>query len=469
MKKLIMTLVVLYKNAFSVVTSRRRLRDTIRLPLYDNAASMIANSAVGAILNFVYWTVVARFYPAEAVGLSSALFSAVSIIGFIATLGLGYGLIRFLPGAGANRAAMVNSCFTISCIGASVIAGIFLIGLSFWSPALLFVRESAIFIVAFIGATIMVTLHALLDPLLASFRKAKLSTVMTAIQGVFRITLVILMASSFTVFGIFAAWGVAVTAAVILGILLFLPRLMPGYRPLPGLSRQVTSEMVRFSFTSFANTGLWQSTSWLLPLMVVNLIGGEANAYFFIAWGISALLAVIPMSIATSLFVEGSHQDKFLGRDVKRALKLILVLLLPALALMLVIGDKLLLLFGREYSIQGTKVLWVTAMASLPVTVNAIYVAIAQVKKHYRNIIVVAVAIAAGTFILSYVLIPSLGTLGVAIAWLASQSLVALAVLPAFLRALKPEPEKDIRAQILPDEIGIEGPGRSQANLSDRR
>ena len=84
----------------------------------------------------------------------------------------------------------------------------------------------------------------------------------------------------------------------------------------------------------------------VLPIIVVNLLGAEQNAYFYIAWTIATALSAIPIGIALSLFAEGSHfKDKLRGNTVK-ALKFTFLLLIPAVILLVLVGKWLLLAFG---------------------------------------------------------------------------------------------------------------------------
>jgi O-antigen/teichoic acid export membrane protein len=104
---------------------------------------------------------------------------------------------------------------------------------------------------------------------------------------------------------------------------------------------------------------------------------------------------------------------------------------------MLVVGDKLLLIFGRDYSQETTGVLRVVATSAIPVAVNATYLGIAQVQHRLKPLVLVPAAIAVGTLVLGYALARPLGILGPAVAWLALQSAVALAVLPSILKMLR--------------------------------
>jgi O-antigen/teichoic acid export membrane protein len=440
MKAILKKLLLPFNEAWHIAISRQRRREVLHAPLYANSVYLMANSAATSALGFVFWILVARFYPAEALGLGSALISAAGLLAFVATLGLGMGLIRFLPGSGAAGSSLINSSFTLTSLAAVVVAVIFVAGLPLWSPALGFVRQNPIFIVAFVAFIVASTLFNLLTQVLVALRKAQFAFIQGLLQGLIKMGLVIGIASTFQVFGIFTAWGLATIVAVSFGIFLFLPRLQPGYRLVPAMSRQVSNDMLHFSFANYASTGLWSLPTLLLPIIVVNVMGSETNAYFYVSWAMASLLFTIPLSTSTSLFAEGSHREDMLIRDVRRSLKLIIILLLPAIVIMLAVGDKLLLIFGREYSTEGTKLLWILAPSAIPVSINLVYLGIVRVKKKLKDIILVAAAAAVGTLGLSYILIPHVGILGPGVSWLAAHTVVALVVTPRLIRSLRATP-----------------------------
>jgi O-antigen/teichoic acid export membrane protein len=107
------------------------------------------NTAVMALCGFFFWMVVARYYAESEVGFSSAIISAISLLAMISLVGLNTSLIRFLPHTDKPQELM-NSCYTLSSLISVVVAAIFIAGLSFWSPALVFIKQNVIFIAAFI-------------------------------------------------------------------------------------------------------------------------------------------------------------------------------------------------------------------------------------------------------------------------------------------------------------------------------
>ena len=111
-------------------------------PLHKNAIYLMMNHLVTSGLGFIFWMIVARYYPPEEVGLASVIISSMLLIAILGNLGFGIGLIRFLPNAKIKDAnEMINSCFTISGIFTSVLILIFLLGLNIWSPGLVFLRN----------------------------------------------------------------------------------------------------------------------------------------------------------------------------------------------------------------------------------------------------------------------------------------------------------------------------------------
>jgi len=423
------------KRCFKLVVTKlavyyQKLNQALRSPLHANSIYLMLNSAVSAISGLIFWVAATRLYPAENVGLGSALISAATLLAFATSLGLGYGLIRFLPHAGEKRRDLINSAFSLIGL-ASLIAGIvFIIGLPLWSPAFLVMRSNLLFGTAFIVAIVAWGLYSIMTNIFAGFRRAEFALANGVIYNLLRVAGVITLALTWEATGIFASWEVATLITLVISIFWFLPRVLPGYRPGITIQKQTTRQIARFSFANYIANGLWHAPQLILPVMVINTLGATSNAYFYIAWTMANTLLAIPLATSTSLFAEGAHQIAHISRDFTRSLKLTAVLLLPAIAIILVIGEQLLLLFGSEYSASGTGLLWLIVPATLPASLNLLYLGTARVLKRLKDIVLVTMLIAVGTLGLSCLLLPRLGTPGAGIAWLVSQTLVALMLLP---------------------------------------
>lgn len=437
MKLLDSSLSKLVADIIKIATSRKRLWQLFHVPLYSNAFYLMLHSGTNAILGFFFWVIVARLYTVEDVGLGSALISAALLLSFIGSLGLGYGLIRFLPNAGDRSPALINSALTLATLVSVAIAVVFLAGLSWWSPVLRFVRDNVFYSLSFVAFVSASTLTIILRQTFIAFRRAGFALACGLIASLGKLAAAVALAAVLGVFGIFASWGLAVVVAIGVGLVLFLPRAYHGYRPQLSFSRHTTSGMVRFSFANFIGDGLWSIPSWLLPLIVVNLLTAQANAYFYISWAMGGLLFGIPLAASFSLLAEGSHQQKQLGQDLMRSFKFVVVLLPPAIAVIFLVGDKLLLVFGKEYSEAGVQLLWILALSAVPVGVNFLYLTVARVQGKLKDIIIVSGCVALSTVALSFFLLPVLDIIGAGIAWLVSHTALALTLVPRLRKVVK--------------------------------
>lgn len=427
----------IFVDTIGILTSKKGLKSLYGVSLYRNAVYLMLSQLATALSGFIFWILAARLYKPEEVGLASAAISAINLLALLSSLGLGYGLIRFILSPGEKSRALVNSTFTLSSLASLVLSLIFLAGLNLWSPSLDFIRQNPIFLAAFVLFSIGMALSLAINSTFVARRRASFSFAQSLISSLTKLVLVVIMARFFTVFGIFASQGLGIVIAIIVTVFLFLPRVEPNYSPTPLFRKGAVNEIVRFSFGNYIADLLWAAPSLILPIMVLNLIGAEYNAYFYIAWTIGAALSTIGMSTAVSLFAEGSYDETRLKQNIHQGIKLVLLLLIPAIILILLIGDKLLLLFGQVYSERATQLLWIVALASLPMSLNRIYFGVERVRKKIKNIILIAGFIAITTLVLSYLLLPWLGILGVGIAWISSQGIAFLIILVRYYRLSK--------------------------------
>jgi len=417
-------------EAIDTLFSRHKLKRVVSTPLYRNAFYLMLNTAIMALLGFFFWMVVARFYTEAEVGYSSAIISAISLIAIISLAGLNTSLIRFLPQA-ARPQKLINSCCTLSALISLVVAAIFIAGLSFWSPALIFIKQNAVFIAAFIIFALLWTLSSLVDSTFIARRRAGFVLSKNSIYSVLKIPLPILFVLFFRTFGIVASWGIAITIALAVSLFLFLPRVQDSYKPVPTVNLSLFKDMWRYSAGNYLSNLLSASPRLILPLIVVNLLGAEQNAYFYIAWMIATLLFAIPAAVAQSLFAEGSHFENKLRENVIKSLKFTSLLLIPAVIILILVGKWLLLAFGQSYSLNALRLLWILSLSSLPFAINHIYSGILRVKSRLNELMAIWGFIALSVLVVSYLIMPAAGIVGIGYAWLGAQTVVAIYVLAA--------------------------------------
>ncbi|MCK4444198.1 MAG: oligosaccharide flippase family protein [Thermoplasmata archaeon] len=399
----------------------------LKTPLYKNAIYLTMNVIIASGLGFLFWMVVARYYPPYQVGLAATIIPVMGLIGMLSGFGFGDGLVRFLPSSGKNSGSMINSCFTLASLAAILFSFVFLIGMDIWSPTLLFVRENWMFFLSFVLFSIVFALHPMMNQIFVARRNVKFVLASTSIGGL-KILLLVVFASFFGAFGIFASWSAAMLIAVVVGILIFIPIVNPGYTPFLTVNRRVVNRILHFSAGNYVAGVFGVLPMALPPLLVLHLLGAEDVAYYRIAFTIAGLLFAVAYGIAPSLFAEGSHCEEELGKNVRKALRFVFAMLIPGIIVTIFFGKHILLLFGSEYSSEGLILLEIFALSSILVALNRIFITTRRVLKRLKPIVAVAAFNAFAIIGMGYVLLLSVGLVGIAIAWTLSQGIVTAGI-----------------------------------------
>lgn len=104
-------------------------------------------------------------------------------------------------------------------------------------------------------------------------------------------------------------------------------------------------------------------------------------------------------------------------------------LLLPVTLGVVVMAPWLLRLFGKEYSSEATLLLRYLSLSALPAVITSIYVSVARVQRRVVAVFVVQSLLCGITLLLSWFLLERIGITAIGVAWLISQSVVAIALL----------------------------------------
>jgi len=405
-----------------------QLKHQIRNPLYRNSLFLMVNTAVSTGMGFIFWMVVARYYTEYEVGIAAAIIAAIGMLSLISSLGLDVALIRFLAKA-KEPVKMINSCFTISGILALAVTGIFLAGLDLWSPATSFVRDNTRFLLAFVLFTICWPLSGLMTSVFIAKRRAEFVLVKSTIFSLLKIPLPILLVLFFHAFGIVGSWGLAAVVAFMISLFFFLPRVQESYRPVPKLDLSIIKGIWKYSAGNYFVSIFSAAPYFLLPIIIVNLMSAEQNAYFYVAWMMAGLIQAIPLAVSASLFAEGSHSEEALVANARRSFRFIILLLVPAIILLVALGKWLLLLFGENYSSNALTLLWILGFSGLFTAVNDVYYSILRVRGRIRELFVIRALISIAVLVSSSLIAPKIGIVGIGYAWISAQALASVYVL----------------------------------------
>lgn len=420
-----------------------RFREIMFTSLYNNAFYLMLNSASTAILGFIFWKVMADAFSPSIVGIGSALLSAAGLVSNMASLGLGNGLMRFVPEAGNRASKFVNGVFLVSSIIALLVSLVYIAGTSVWSPSLHFLAQRYLLGFCFMAVTALITVSNLCDYSFIAQRLARYTFLKNLIVSLAKIPLPILVFSALGGYGIFLGCGVAVVMAVIVSFVLFLPRAYPRSAFDGGVDFYLAYRALPFSLGNYLASLFNQAIGSVLPLIVLNIKGAESNAYFYMAWMMASVIAIIPNGVATSLFAECSHYPDKLNHYLKRSLLVSLALLVPAVGVLWVLAPWLLGFFGQAYAANGTETLRWLLLSNFPQAINSFYRDVNRVKKRMSYIVYQAFAMSSLTLGLGYLLLQEKGLAGIGIGYTLANLTVALVVAVPLWRTMRKDPQDE--------------------------
>ena len=161
--------------------------------------------------------------------------------------------------------------------------------------------------------------------------------------------------------------------------------------------------------------------------MVLNVLGAEETAHYYIAFAITSLLFMIPSALSTSLFVEGSHGEG-LKKGTLKALRAIFLLMIPAAFILYFGGEWLLGLIGKDYAASVLELLRILVISSFFMAVSSIFMTIKKVQKDVLGLILLSGLIFGLLIGLGYVFMLAYGVTGIGYAYVAGYGAGALAV-----------------------------------------
>ena len=390
--------------------------------LYKNSVYLMLSTLIMSIFGFFFWMINARLFTAEQVGLATTIISVMGIITSFSLVGLNAGLIRFLPKS-ERKNKKINTCFSFVGIITVIITTIFLLLLSVISPKLLFIKENLILSLIFIVFMVFASLSSLIDSVFIAFRSAKFVLIKNTIFSALKLILPFLLVS-LGAYGIFSSWMLALIIGFIVSFIILIFKF--NYKPKFVFHESIIKRMGSFSFGNYIAGFIGGLPALLLPLIIINKLNTETVAYYYMAMMIAVLLFTIPQATSNSLFAEGSYNEEKIKEHTKKAIKIIALLLIPAIIFTFILGKYVLLFFGKSYSQEGYMFLNLLAFSGIFVSVNAVFSALFRVKKMIKELIVRSVVGSFMILVLSYVFIMmGLGLLGIGYSWLIGNAIIS--------------------------------------------
>lgn len=390
--------------------------------LLKNSAYLIISSLVTSIIGFLFWIVVARYYTPDDVGITSALFSGISLISMIGSIGLSRALIFYLPRY-KNTDKIISSCLVTGIISSIIFSIIFILGLKMWSPGLTLTLNSLENILIFVVITMAISVSGLIS---AMFIAGRRSSFHMAKETTYHLTKMIvpILFVGFGAMGIIISMGIGLTLSLTIGFIL----LFKAWKYLPKLTLDpIIKKMASFSAGNYFADIFYNLPRLIFPIMILNMISTKSAGYFYIAIMMAGLLYGISQSISSSLLVESSDKDKF-WNNVNKAVKFNIIILIPGILLFIIFGKFVLSIFNPSYAENATMTMIILTLASIPLSLINIFNTVRNAQNRVLSMIKMNIIVAGIAIILSIPLINVMNIEGVAISYLIANTIGALIV-----------------------------------------
>jgi O-antigen/teichoic acid export membrane protein len=394
----------------------------------------LSNASMG-VLGFLFWIVAARLFPPDEVGLATTLVSAAVLIAYASLLGFNNTFIRYLP-TSTQRDDEINTGLLLVFAGAIAIGGIYVAVVPAFVPEMGFLHAhpleaAAIVVFVAFGAVNLVT-----DAVFVALRAARYNLLVDGLlQGTIKLAAPVLLVG-LGAFGLFAAVGLACTAAVTASVLLLIVRF--AYRPRLRISRTVLRRVIRFGAANYLAELFTMLPVVALPLIVVRGRGAAEAGYFYLAMSVANMLFTASIAVGTSLFAEGSHDDGALRKLARRGARLQMCAVAPAVIMMLA-SHWILAVFGRSYVNHATMPLLVLLGAAPIVAWKHLTAALLRVRRQLRALVTANAIVGIAPVVLAAAWVHH-GIVWVAWAWMAGNTMSAVVATAALVRRPWEEP-----------------------------
>ena len=397
---------------------RREVSGTLRTVVI-NAGSLVSSTALTAFLGAVFWWLAARHFSLDAVGLSSAAVSSMSLLAMISTMGLGTLLMGELRREQHDGATLISTALIATGTAGSVLGLGYAVIVPAFSRQLHPIGATVIDIVLFALGVSVMAISLVLDNALIGLLWGSWQLVRNAVFGLGKLALLLVVALALrreSGMSIYATWVVGNSVSIlVIAVAVLLPRLgrrlfHPEWRLVRSLGRTAMSHhMLNLSI---------QAPSLILPILVASLISVHENAAFYIAWMMAYFIFVVPSALTTVLYSVSSAEPEAVSGPLRTTFSISVVLGVLGAGFMMVTGKFLLSLFGNGYTGNTVWVIRILVLAVFPLTIKNHFVALRRVRRLIIRSLPLLIAGGLLEIILAAIGALSFGIYGLSICWL---------------------------------------------------
>ena len=398
--------------------------------------ALILGTLIASGLGMVFWALAARLLTPAQLGIGAALISAITTLSHASQLNLRNLLHRFVPEAGADASKLIHRSYGAAAVMALLLGAGFVAIAAATTPDLAFLGSSPLPALGFVAALLIWTLYALQEAALTARRMAGYVPLQSLAYSLAKIAcLAALVVMLPTASAIVIAW---VVPALLIGSITHAVMARQPVSTIPANRAGSLSWRQIASFFGWDYAGALATSISLgvAPILVAALSGAADLAPYYLAWSVTYMLYLVSRHVGAAMLAELATQTHRRRAVYAEAIVLTLVPAGAGAALLLLFAPVVMLIFGPHYVEQGTDLLRILALASLPGSLVTVYLAICRAEEQVRRIALLQVTTLAALLAIGIPLTVLLGPIGMAWGWLAAHSIAALLLLTmAFMRS----------------------------------
>jgi O-antigen/teichoic acid export membrane protein len=385
--------------------SRLRALAARNRALLANAGSMVGSTLATSLLGVAFWFVAARHFSQAAVGVAGAAVSAMLLIGFVASFGLGTLLMGELPQRQGAQRSLLNAALVAAAAAGLVLGLAFALVAPLVASNLSPLNETAVATVAFALAVALTALAYVLDQALIGMLRGGLQLTRNIVFAAVKLGGLLVIAGLLADPGaawIYGAWGAGIAISLVVLVRFYGNRpageeLRPDFASLRALRRAAASHAA-------VNLAL-ETADLAMPILVVSLLTPAENAGFYIAWLVVGFLVMVPLSLSSVAYAIDSGEtvaevtdpvegvlhavkpDTGGGEESRFRFTLVASLVFGVAAtIVLVPGAELVLeVFGSGYAATATTALRIMTLGVFPLVIKTHYIAIHRTRRTLRR------------------------------------------------------------------------------------
>ena len=410
-------------------------------PLTRSGYSVMASSALSAVLGVGFWALAAHaFTPAE-IGTSGVLIAAMMTVSSVCQLNLGNALLRFLPQAGDRAGETVIAAYGVASVAALVGGTAFVLIAPEISDAFAFIPETPWLRFAFVAAVVAWGVFALQDSALTALRRASWLPVENSSYGLAKLVLLGLAGARRALERALRVLGAAAARRHPGHELAALPPCHP--RP----SRRAARDAARPRSRGDGSAGSSSPTTSARSSARRRSRSSRSSCWRCSAtcrratstcpFALITAFDLLFYGVTTSLVAEASRDEPRRGELANLVVRRFLTFQIPAALLIAAAAPLLLRPFGADYVDEGTTLLRLMALASCARAIVFLYAGTCRIEGRSDLVAIVEVVLLVSLVPATKLLAEDHGLGGVGLAWLLCHAAVALAVALPLVRFLR--------------------------------